>query len=70
MPKIFLDLLFETSENGVKLSDEEILEEVEKLMFAVSDKVFQRPSIAILQRLECEARKELCSGWSDFESGI
>jgi hypothetical protein len=52
------------------LSDEDVLEEVETRIFAVSDKVFQRPSIAILQRLECEAREELCSGWSDFEPGI
>jgi hypothetical protein len=51
-------------------SDEEILEEVETFMFAVSVKVFQRPSIAILQGLECEAREELYSGWSDCESGI
>jgi hypothetical protein len=70
MPKIFLDLLFETLENDVKLSDEEKLEEVEKFMFAVSGKVFQRLSIAILQFLECEAREELCRGWSDFESAI
>ena len=70
MPKIFLDLLFEVSENGVKLTDEEILQKVETFMFAVSGKVFQRSSIAILQYLECEAREELYRGWSDFESGI
>jgi cytochrome P450 len=47
-PKIFLDLLFEASENGNTLSDEEVREEVETFMFAVSDKVFQKSSIAVL----------------------
>jgi len=53
-------------------SDEKILEKVETfiLVFAVSGKVFQRPSIAILQRLECGAREVLYSRRSDFESGI
>ena len=52
-------LLFENLENGVKLSDEDILEEVKTFMFAVSGEALQRPSIVILQRLECEAREEL-----------
>ena len=69
MRKISLDLLFEASENGVALSDEKILEEMERFMLAVSNKVFQKPTIAILQHLECETHKELYCGWSGFYSG-
>jgi hypothetical protein len=46
--KIFLDLLLEASENGVKLSDKEILEEVEAFIFGVSGNVLQKPSIVVV----------------------
>jgi hypothetical protein len=55
--KIFLDLLLEASENGVKLSEEEILEEVEIFIYAVSKNVFQNPSIAVVNHLKFETQK-------------
>jgi cytochrome P450 len=40
-PKMFLDVLLEASENGFTLSDQEVQDEVEMFMFAVSEKSFE-----------------------------
>ena len=68
MRKMFLDLLLETSENGVTLSEEELLDEVEMFMFAVSEKVFEIPTITKLLHVECDKQQELLTDWPDFES--